>query len=58
MARLSRLYLTGCSHYIIQRGNNRNLHFLRERLSVLFAAVESLGGAIECGGLFFCIDYQ
>ncbi|WP_157496634.1 hypothetical protein [Hahella ganghwensis] len=23
MARLSRLYLPGCSHHIIQRGNNR-----------------------------------
>lgn len=28
MARLPRLYVPGCSHHIVQRGNNRDVCFL------------------------------
>ena len=31
MARLPRLYVPGCSHHIIQRGNNRDACFFDER---------------------------
>jgi putative transposase len=31
MARLPRLYVPGCSHHIIQRGNNRDVCFFDER---------------------------
>ena len=31
MARLPRLYVPGCSHHIIQRGNNRHAYFYDER---------------------------
>lgn len=52
MARLPRLFVPGCSHHVIQRGNNRDACFFDERdyafyLSELKGSAERFGVAIH-----------
>lgn len=59
MARLPGLYVPGCSHHIIQRGNNRDACFSDEKnyafyLQQLKISAERSGVA----GHVFCIDEQ
>ncbi len=58
MARLPRLYVPGCSHHIIQRGNNRDVCFFDEKDYAFYLQqlIENLGRAIWRCDSCVCID--
>ncbi len=61
MARLPRLYVPGCSHHIIQRGNNRDACFFDEkdyafyfgRWTLKAGYIESIGSTMWLGEHFW-----